>query len=104
MYFANQNILVGTSNIGKTYIIDVESGFKAEYILVHDVIHCWPEKIEEPDIEKAKEDKVDISRLSYKYKNFTCKEVKDICSKIEAFLKYIQYSSKNVKRVLFHFV
>ena len=104
MYFANQNILVDTNNIGKTYIIDVESGFKVEYALVYGVIHCWPEKIEESDIEKAKEDKIDISRLSYKYKNFTCKEVKDICDKIEYFLKYIQYPSEKVKKVLFHFV
>lgn len=104
MYFCNQKILVDTNKIGKTYIIDVETGFKVEFIMVHDVIHCWPDKIEKPDIEKAKKDKVDISRICYNYKNFTCKEVKDICSRVEAFLKCIQYPSEKVNKVLFHFV
>ena len=104
MYFDRQKVIVDTNNVGKTYIIDIESGFKAEFNMVHDVIHCWPDAIEESDIEKAKEDRIDISRISYNYKNFTCKEVKDICEKIESFLKYIQYSSKKVKKVLFHFV
>ena len=104
MYFCNQKILVDTNKIGKTYIIDVESGFKAEFNMIHDVIHCWPDKIEETDIEKAKEDKVDISRICYSYKNFACKEVKDICDRIDSFLRYVQYPSKNVRRVLFHFV
>lgn len=104
MYFDIQKVIVDTNNVGKTYIIDIESGFKAEFNMVHDVIHYWPDAIEEADIEKAKEDRIDISRISYNYKNFACKEVKDICSKIECFLKYVQYSSGKAKKVLFHFV
>lgn len=105
MYFSDQNILVDSSNSGNTYIIDLDTGFKAEYSVHGNNIHCWPEKIKRPDIEKARaEDKIDISRLSYKYKNFACKEVKDICDKIEIFLRFTMYPTKNIQQVFFNFI
>ena len=102
MYYEEQKIIVNKTNIGKNYIIDVDSGFKAEFDIRRNEIHCWPDKIKRIDIEKARNDGVDISHIKYPYAGYFCKEVQLICSKIENFLKFS--TPENICKVSFHLI
>lgn len=104
MYYEDENIIVDKNTAGNSYIIDVESGFKAEFNILRGTAYCWPDSITENDIARAKEDNLDISRIEYPFVGHECKEVKDICKKIADFLKSSKYSARKVKKVRINFI
>lgn len=104
MYYQEAKMIIDINTVGQSYIIDVESGFKAQFNVINGTAYCWPYKITKRDIERAKKDSIDISRIEYPFAGHTCKDVKQIYDRIEECLKSFQFSSKRVERVLFNFV
>ena len=62
MYYENEKMIVDRNTAGNSYIIDVESGFKAEFNIIRGIAYCWPDGITEKDIERAKADNLDVSK------------------------------------------
>lgn len=104
MYYENENIIVDKNVADKSYIIDVDSGFKAEFNIIRGIVYCWPYKITRRDIERAERDNVDISKTKYPFAGYSCQEVKNICKKIEDFFMLSKYSSKTLEKVRFNFI
>lgn len=104
MYYENEHIIVDKNTVGNSYIIDVNSGFKAEFNIIRGIAYCWPDKITKKDIERAERDNVDISRIEYPFAGHSCQEVKNICKKIEDFFMLSRYFSKKLKKVSFNFI
>ncbi len=104
MYYENEKMIVDRNTAGNSYIIDVESGFKAEFNIIRGIAYCWPDGITEKDIERAKADNLDVSRIEYPFVGHECKEVKDICKRIEDFLKSSKHFARKVEKVRFNFI
>ena len=104
MYYADEKMIVDKNTAGNSYIIDVESGLKAEFNIIGGIAYCWPDSITSRDIERAAVDNLDISRIEYPFIGHECKEIKDSCKRIEDFLKLSKYFAKKVEKVRFNFI
>lgn len=104
MYYENEKMIVDKNTAGNSYIIDVESGFKAEFNIIRGIAYCWPDSVTDRDVQRAMVDNLDISRIEYPFVGHECKEVKDICKRIEDFLKSSKCSTGKVEKVFFNFI
>ncbi len=102
MYYEDFKMILNINSIGIWYVIDIDTGYKVEFSIIREEAYCWKDQIRKSDIRRAREDKIDISKLQYDSSKYSGKEENKIREKIEMFLKS-QYAYFTITKVNFYY-
>ena len=103
LYCEALKMILDINSIGTWYVIDIDTGYKVEFSVIREEAYCWKDKIRKDDIRRAKENKIDISRLQFDSSKYSGKEENDIREKIEVFLKS-QYVPFTITKVKYYYI